>query len=256
MSWETTSPAVAVCSFATANRRYFGHNVRRWKRTKAQTTVEFALILIPFFTFLFAIIDYANVYYYDNSLQNALREAARFATAGRVIQTNGQYEANAQGVEVPEAIQDTEGREASRNECIRYWFQSNCVIAIPYTNISIFSASTVAGDPPITETNNGVLHLVSGYTTNTSGTNVTYTPIPAVAGPGNANDYVEIIANYTIGTITPVLSFLGGYNGRAVPGGYNLRVSAIVKNEPATLNFLHTNMYPDEPNETTADQLK
>ena len=135
-------------------------------------------------------------------------------------------------------------------------FKSNCVINIPYTNISIFSASADAGNPPITTTNNGVLHLVSGYTTNVSGTNVTYTPVPAVAGPGNANDYVEIIANYTVGTITPILSWLGGYNGRGVPGGYNLRVSAIVKNEPATLNFLHTNIYSDEPNETAADQSK
>ena len=256
MSRDFPLATVWVCSITTRKRRFFGQPRQSHQKRRAQTTVEFALILIPFFTFLFAIIDYANVYYYDNALQNALRESARFATAGRVIQTNGLYEANAQGVEVPEAIQDTEGREASRNECIRYWFKSNCVINIPYTNISIFSASADAGNPPITTTNNGVLHLVSGYTTNVSGTNVTYTPVPAVAGPGNANDYVEIIANYTVGTITPILSWLGGYNGRGVPGGYNLRVSAIVKNEPATLNFLHTNIYSDEPNETAADQSK
>jgi TadE-like protein len=233
------------------------HSERNCRVSKAQATVEFALVLVPFFAILFAIIDYANVYYYDNSLQNALREAARFATAGRVIQTNNLYEVNGQGVEVPEAINDTSGREASRNECIRYWFQSNCVIRVPITNVVIFSAPSVAGVPPSVITNNGVLHLVSGFTYTTNGATVATNSVPAVAGPGNANDYVEITANYTIGTITPILSIFGGaFGGRGVSGGYNLRVSAIVKNEPATLNFLHTNMYSDEPNETTADQLK
>ena len=235
----------------TANRSLFGHFLRRRRVSKAQTTVEFALLLVPFFAILFAIIDYANVYYYNNALQNALREAARFTTAGSVIQTNGQYEANAEGIEVPEAILDTEGREASRNECTRYWFQSNCVIHIPLTNIVIYSAPSISGDPPTTTTNNGFLHLVSGFTYSTNGSSVTSTPVAAVPGPGNANDYVEIIATYNVGTITPILSFLGGFGGNAVAGGYNLRVSAIVKNEPAMLNFLHTNMYPDEPNEPT-----
>ena len=253
MSRVISLATVGVCPNPTQKRPGFGQSRQLGHRIRAQVTVEFALVLIPFFTLLFAIIDYANVYYYDNALQNALRESARFATAGRVIQTNGLYEANAQGVEVPEAIQDSEGREASRNECIRYWFKSNCVINIPYTNISIFSAPAVAGNPPATNLVNGVLHLASGYTTNGMGA---VTAVPPVAGPGNADDYVEIIANYNVGTITPILTWLGGYNGRGVPGGYNLRVSAIVKNEPATLNFLHTNMYPDEPNETAADQNK
>jgi Flp pilus assembly protein TadG len=51
-----------------------------------QTTVEFAFICLPFFIILFAIIDFAQIYFYENSVQNAMREAARFATAGSVIQ--------------------------------------------------------------------------------------------------------------------------------------------------------------------------
>ncbi len=251
MSRESPFSAVGVCPLPTAPRKKLGHFLRLRRASKAQTTVEFSLICLPFFAILFAIIDYANVYYYDNSLQNALREAARFATAGRIIQNSNAYVANAQGVMVPLAITDTEGRIASRNECIRYWFQSNCVIQVPLTNIVIYSASSINGQPPITSTNNGVLHLVSGFTTNGDGST---TAIPAVPGPGNANDYVEIVCNYNIGTITPILRFLGGFDGNAVPGGYNLRVSAIVKNEPAMLNFLHTNMYPDEPNESAVSQ--
>lgn len=251
MSRESPSNAVLPCSLRTDGRTKFRHFSPKRRASKAQTIVEFSLLLVPFFAILFAIIDYANVYYYNNALQNALRESARFATAGRVIQTNNVYEANSQGVEVPQAINDTSGREASRNECIRYWFQSNCVVKIPITNIVVYSTPSVAGQPPVTTTNNGYLHLVSGFTYTTNGASVSTTPVPAVPGPGNANDYVEIIATYNIGTITPILSFLGGFGGRAAPGGYKLRVSAVVKNEPAMLNFLHTNMYSDEPNEPT-----
>jgi Flp pilus assembly protein TadG len=251
MSRESPPSTVGAWPLQTAKRPKFGRFLRLRAASKAQTTVEFSLIIAPFFAILFAMIDYANVYYYDNSLQNALREAARFATAGRIIQNSNAYVANGQGVEVPLAITDSEGRVASRNECIRYWFQSNCVIHVPITNIVIYSATVVNGQPPLTSTNNGVLHLVSGFTTNANGST---TAIPAVPGPGNANDYVEIVCNYSIGTITPIFRFLGGYDGRAIPGGYNLRVSAIVKNEPAMLNFLHTNMYSDEPNESATQQ--
>src|SRR5471030_620837 len=111
---------------------------RRRGRVGGQTTVEFALICLPFFAILFAIVDYAQIYFYENSLQNALRESTRFATAGRIIQAydsngNPEYDTN-DGVALPKAINDSTGREASRNECIRYWFQSNCVINMPLSN--------------------------------------------------------------------------------------------------------------------------
>jgi Flp pilus assembly protein TadG len=231
-----------------------GHSRRR-QRAQAQTTVEFALICLPFFALLFAMIDYAQIYYYDNSLQNALREATRFATAGRIIQTTTPplYQTNS-GVVSAVAINDSAGMQASRNECIRYWFQSNCVIKIPITNITIFSAPDVGDEPPSVVTNNGILHLESGFTYTTNGTTgaITTNSVPPVAGPGNAGDYVEVTATYTIKTITPLFTYLGGYNGRSAGSGYLLRVSAIVKNEPALLNFQHTNMYTTEPNENPA----
>src|SRR5476651_836465 len=77
-------------------------------RVGGQTTVEFALICLPFFIILFAIIDFSEIYFYENSLQNALREAARFATAGRIIQAVNasgvpQYTTNSLGIVVPKA---------------------------------------------------------------------------------------------------------------------------------------------------------
>src|SRR5271156_4538565 len=140
-----------------------------------QTTVEFALICIPFFAILFAIIDFAQIYFYENSMQNSLREAARFATAGSIIQAynpdgSAAYETNSSGVTVAKAITDSEGREASRNECIRYWFYTNCVLqGIPLSNIAIISAPTLPGVPAVTTTNSlGQLVLLSGYTVTTN----------------------------------------------------------------------------------------
>lgn len=223
------------------------------KPSRGQTTVEFALICLPFFCILFAIVDYAQIYFYENSLQNAMREAARFATAGSIIEasSNGMtvYETNSGGIVVPKAINDTEGREASRNECIRYWFLSNCVIQIPLSNIMIVSAPTLPGVPPVTSTNSlGKLTLLSGYsvTTNPITSGVSTNPVAAIKGPGEANDYIQVSAIYTIKTITPLFSYLGGYS-RQGWYSYPVYVSAIVKNEPALLNFQHTNIYSDEP---------
>ncbi len=219
-----------------------------------QTTVEFALICIPFFAILFAIIDFAQIYFYENSMQNSMREAARFATAGSIIQaTNADgslaFETNSGGVVVPKAITDSEGREASRNECIRYWFYSNCVLAgVPLSNIQIISAPTLPGVPAVTSTNSlGQLTLLSGYNVTTNSGSVSTNAVAAVKGPGNANDYVQISAVYYVNTITPLVAAYGAGYSRQGWTTFPIRVSAIVKNEPALLNFEHTNMYPDEP---------
>ncbi len=48
---------------------------------RGQVTVELSLILLPFFAILFAAIDLGQIYFYENAIQNGMREAARFATA-------------------------------------------------------------------------------------------------------------------------------------------------------------------------------
>ena len=207
-------------------------------RTRGQSTVEFALIILPLFAIFFALVDYAQIYFYENSLQNALREAARFATAGSVIpQTNAQGEefATNNGVAVPLAINDSEGRQASRYGCIRMWFQSNCVISVPGTNVQVVSASALPGAPPVIVTNNGIVTLMNTTTT------------AATPGPGAADDYIQVTATYSLHTITPLFTFFsGGFKRGQSINIYPVRVSAIVKNEPALLNFEHTNMYGDE----------
>jgi hypothetical protein len=206
-------------------------------RTRGQSTVEFALIALPFFIILFAIVDYAQIYFYQNALQNAMRETGRFATAGRIIQlTNAgvaQYTTNA-GVALPVAINDSSGREASRYGCIRMWFQSNCVVYVPTNNIQVVSAPALAGAPPVIVTNAGVITLM------------TATNQAAVDGPGNENDYIQVTATYTLHTITPLASFFKNGWSRGNINTYPVRVSAILKNEPASLNFEHLAMYTNE----------
>jgi hypothetical protein len=97
------------------------------------------------------------------------------------------------------------------------------------TNIVITSTPVLPGQEPLVSTNGaGQLTLMS------SGTNGTATN--AVPGPGFANDYVQITATYPVSTITPLVSAY-----------FPCRVSTIVKNEPALLNFEHTNMYGTSP---------
>jgi Flp pilus assembly protein TadG len=206
---------------------------------RGQSTVEFALIVLPLFIIIFAIIDYSQIYFYENALQNALRESTRFATAGSVIQmTNGgvpQYDTNS-GVASPKAI-TYQGREASRYGCIRLFFQSNCVIQMATNAIQVTSATALPGAPPVIATNG------SGYVTLMEASGVA-----ANDGPGGANDYVQVTATYTLHTITPIFGYLSGFQRGQTKGVdyYPVHVSAIVKNEPALLNFEHTNMYSDE----------
>jgi len=227
----TTGKCLKALLFSRQNRRRGG-----------QTTVEFALICLPFFIILFAIIDFSEIFFYENACQNALREACRFATAGRIIQRkdssgNPMYETNANGAVVPMAIPSNYGgTEASRNECIRYWFLSNCVLQnFPIANIVITSATTLEGVPPMTSTN-----ATYGYLTLLSSTGG-----PATKGPGNYNDYVQITATYQVSTITPLMGYMSGYGG--IGSKFPVHVSAIIKNEPALLNFEHTNIYAGEP---------
>jgi hypothetical protein len=176
-----------VMPYAPDQRRGVPAGVARRHRRReksGQSTVEFALIVLPLFIIIFAIIDYAQIYFYENALQNAMREATRFATAGSVIQdmSNGIPQTElTNGVTVPEAIPDPNNPSREAND-----------------------------------------------------------------GPGNANDYVQVTATYSLHTITPLFSFLGGFTRGTNMNVYPVRVSAIVKNEPALLNFEKVAMYTND----------
>ncbi len=219
--------------------RSLRHSGRRREERSGQAMVEFSLVVLLLFLVIFAIIDYAQMFFYENALQNAMREATRFATAGSIIQqTNSgvaQYDTN-NGVVTPQAIKDSKGREASRYACIRMFFQSNCIISMPTNGVIVTSATALPGAPPVLTTNGatGVVSLQES------------TGVAPNAGPGGASDYVQVSATYNIRTITPLFYLIGFNHGGTNMTIFPVRVSAIVKNEPALLNFEHNAMYSDE----------
>jgi hypothetical protein len=71
-------------SYAKPPRRsglpWFPKNMRS---EKGQSTVEFSLVALLFFTLLFGIIEFSNAYYTKLTLQYALAEAGRYMTTGQ-----------------------------------------------------------------------------------------------------------------------------------------------------------------------------
>jgi hypothetical protein len=57
----------------------------KFKHTKGAAIVEFALVAPLFFLLAFGIIDFGRLFYTQMTLQEALREAGRFAVTGRTL---------------------------------------------------------------------------------------------------------------------------------------------------------------------------
>ena len=53
------------------------------RQKKGQTTVEFALVLIIFLSILMTIVDFGLMFFVNQTIQNAVREGARYAVTGR-----------------------------------------------------------------------------------------------------------------------------------------------------------------------------
>lgn len=57
---------------------------------KGQTTVEFALTVVVFLAFVFALVDFALMFYVNLTMQHAVREGARYAITGQGGQNGNQ----------------------------------------------------------------------------------------------------------------------------------------------------------------------
>lgn len=56
--------------------------LKRSESCRGQTLVEFALVAMLFFTFLFALMDFSYLMFNQLNMQDAVREAARYAATG------------------------------------------------------------------------------------------------------------------------------------------------------------------------------
>lgn len=57
----------------------------RFGSSRGQTIMEFALVLPVFLLLLCGVVDFSNVFYNEMTMQNALRQAGRFATTGNTL---------------------------------------------------------------------------------------------------------------------------------------------------------------------------
>jgi Flp pilus assembly protein TadG len=70
------------------------------KRNRGGTFVEFALVIPLFFLLTFAIVDFGYLFYMKLTLENAVRQAGRFAITGNhLTSTNGTTESRIQSIE-------------------------------------------------------------------------------------------------------------------------------------------------------------
>ena len=91
------------------------------RRDKGQTLVEFAVVAIVFFTTLFTIMDFAMMFFVNQSMQHAVRAGSRMAVvnpgsncnaaiiANIRTQSMGFYDKNANGTKTPTISRQTLG---------------------------------------------------------------------------------------------------------------------------------------------------
>jgi len=91
------------------------------RRDNGQTLVEFAVVAIVFFTTLFTIMDFAMMFYVNQTMQHAVRSGSRMAIvnpgsncraaiiANIRTQSMGYYDKNANGTKTPTISRQTLG---------------------------------------------------------------------------------------------------------------------------------------------------
>jgi Flp pilus assembly protein TadG len=66
-------------------RKFYSRVRRKFKGTRAEGLVEFAVVLPLFFLLMFGIIDMGHLYWVQVTLENAVRQAGRFAVTGQSL---------------------------------------------------------------------------------------------------------------------------------------------------------------------------
>jgi hypothetical protein len=96
--------------------------------TRGTTLLEFALVLPLFVLLLFAVVDFARLFYFEMTLQNAVREAGRYAITGN-----------------HEPDPSHPGQNLSRLKSIQYVAQQ-AAMGMDVSNLQIVSASGGVGN--------------------------------------------------------------------------------------------------------------
>ncbi len=82
MTYPNQGDADWKYSGADEARRILGLAYRRLGSTKGQTMVEFAIVATMFFFLIFALLDFGRLFFVQMNLEEAVQEAARYASTG------------------------------------------------------------------------------------------------------------------------------------------------------------------------------
>jgi len=63
--------------------------LKRNQSSRGQALIEFSLVALTFFVLVFALIDFSWLFFNQMMMQNAVREAARYASTGDHVTNNG-----------------------------------------------------------------------------------------------------------------------------------------------------------------------
>jgi Flp pilus assembly protein TadG len=79
-----TDPYVVECACKLEDARLApaASQKRKLRSSRGQTLLEFALVVPVFLMLVFAVIDFGHLFYVQMSLENAVRQAGRYATTG------------------------------------------------------------------------------------------------------------------------------------------------------------------------------
>ncbi len=179
------------------------------RRGLGQATVEFALVAILFFLLMLGIVDFGRAIWEYNTLSNATREGARFASVLR-LQPNGTVAA-AQCSDVATAMNSL-GIGLG-------WTTSD--LSFPNGRISVVYGSYDDANPPTAPTlNTGGTGGVCTRNAPFDATPFTRTPDFVVVGgqtvqntPANNPYYVAVSATAQFQAITPLISNIIGNGG-------------------------------------------
>ena len=193
-------PSVFARTFAFARRAAGRGVLARFRRDqKGATAVEFALVAVPFFALMFAIIETALLFFADQTFDTAVSSAARLIRTGQAQEAGMSASAFKTAICNPDLTQDRSGLGAL--------FDCSKIKVDVKTYLNFTDIDLTAPIDPITKQ----LNVTENYQ------------------PGDGGNIVVVRAYYEWPTLVPGL----GNNLADMPNGTRLLVAtAAFRNEP------------------------
>jgi Flp pilus assembly protein TadG len=123
------------------------------RQKKGQTTVEFTLVVILFLSILMTIVDFGLMFFVNQTIQNAVREGARYAVTGR----------SEAGLDV-RASMEARIREQSMGFYDKNAHQPNAIVIETLPDLSTIQTNTLFTGTPTASTGGSLVPISVTYT--------------------------------------------------------------------------------------------